>query len=62
MKAMTALVRNERGNIRVVRDDYFSNQKDFSSELRANGFKVLKVWSSDVSDEVAYNWEIMNRK
>lgn len=62
MKEMTALVRNENGNIRIVRDDCFKNQKSFAEELKANGFKVLKIWSKNISDEEVYNWEFMNRK
>lgn len=62
MKNMTALVRNGAGNLSIVRDDYFSNQKQFSQELRANGFRVLKIWSRDVTNGEVWDWEFMNRK
>lgn len=62
MKMMTALVRKENGNLRVVRDDYFKTQKEFAEELRSNGFKVLKIWSKEISDEAVYEWEFLNRK
>ena len=39
----TALVRNEAGNLSTIRDDYYSTNAEMAQELRANGFKVLKV-------------------
>lgn len=59
---MTALVRKENGNLSVIRDDYFKTQKGFAEELRGNNFRVLKIWSKDVSDEFVFNWEFLNRK
>lgn len=61
MKEMTALVRLGNGNLKIVRDE-FENQKSFAIDLRANGFKVLKIWSKKVSNEEVGNWEFMNRK
>lgn len=61
MKEMTALVRLENGNLKIVRDE-FENQKSFAADLRANGFKVLKIWSKKVSNEEVGSWEFMNRK
>lgn len=57
----TALVRTESGNLKVVRDDYFKSNADFASELRGNGFKVLKVWAKDMSDAEVDEWELLNR-
>ena len=61
-KEMTALVRNTNGNLKVMHDDWFKNQKDFAEELRANGFKVLKVWNGFKSDAEVDEWEMINRK
>lgn len=62
MKMRTALVRNENGNLSVKRyDDYKSNQ-EFADDLKANGFKVLKIWASYKSDAEVDNWEYLNRK
>ena len=61
-KEMTALVRNSSGNLKVIHDDYFKTQSDFANELRSNGFRVLKIWSKNIPNDVAYNWEFMNRK
>ena len=62
MKMRTALVRNENGNLSVKRyDDYKSNQ-EFADDLKANGFKVLKIWASYKSDAEVDEWEFLNRK
>lgn len=60
-KEMTALVR-VNGNLKVMHDDWFTNQIDFAKELRANGFKVLKIWNGNKSNEFCENWEFLNRK
>lgn len=60
-KEMTALVRID-GNLKVMHDDWFTNQTDFAKELRANGFKVLKIWNGNKSNEFCENWEFLNRK
>lgn len=60
-KEMTALVRIN-GNLKVLHDDYFSKQSDFAEELRGNGFKVLKIWNGNKSNEFCDNWEFLNRK
>ena len=61
-KEMTALVRKPDGNLKVMHDDWYKNQKDFAEELRANGFKVLKVWYGYKSDAEADEWEMLHRK
>lgn len=62
MKEMTALVRTEAGNLKVIHDDYFTRQADFAEELRANGYRVLKVWNGYKSEADADAWELLNRK
>lgn len=62
MKEMTALVRTSTGNLRVIHDDWFTNQKDFAEELRGNGYKVLKIWNGHKTAEEADEWEFLNRK
>lgn len=61
-KEMTALVRNESGNLKIMHDDWFKNQKDFAEELRGNGFKVLKIWNGNKSEAEVNEWEFLNRK
>ena len=61
-KEMTALVRLPSGNLKVMHDDWFKNQKDFAEELRANGFKVLNIWYGYKSDAEADEWEMLHRK
>ena len=58
----TALVRTEKNNLKIIRDDFYKTNDEMAIELRGNGFKVLKVWNSDVSDSDVDNWEFINRK
>lgn len=62
MKMMTALVRNENGNLRIMRYDDYRTQKEFAADLRANGFRVLKVWTGTKTDAEICEWEFLNRK
>lgn len=62
MKMRTALVRNESGNLSIKRYDDYRSNVEFANDLRANGFRVLKVWASNMSDEAVANWEFLNRK
>lgn len=62
MKMMTALVRNERGNLSVKRYDDYNTQREFADDLRCNGFRVLKIWSGIKSDAEVEEWELINRK
>lgn len=62
MKIRTALVRNSFGALTIKRyDDYKSNQ-DFANDLRANGFKVLKIWAENKHDAEIDQWLLLNRK
>ena len=61
MKMRTALVRSENGLSVKRYDDYRSNE-EFAEDLRANGFKVLKIWASYKSDAEVDKWEYLNRK
>lgn len=56
----TALVRNENG-LKIIRDDYYTSNKEMACDLRGNGFKVLKIWSGDISDPEVQEWEFLNR-
>jgi len=58
----TALVRNANGNLSIKRYDDYKSNSEFVEDLRANGFKVLKVWAKNVSDSEVYDWEFLNRK
>lgn len=62
MKMRTALVRNEAGNLSVKRYDDYRTNTEFADDLRANGFRVLKVWACNMSDEAVAEWEFLNRK
>lgn len=61
MKIRTALVRGENG-LSVKRYDDYKSNKEFADDLRANGFKVLKIWASYKSDAEVDAWELLNRK
>ena len=61
MKMRTALVRGTNGLSIKRYDDYKSNA-EFAEDLRANGFKVLKVWAGYKSDSEVDEWEFVNRK
>lgn len=61
-KTRTAIARNEAGNISVIRDDFYSTNNEMAQELRANGFKVLKVWSRVADDKEVEEWLFLNRK
>lgn len=58
----TALARNMSGNLETIRDDYYTTNAEMAQELRANGFKVLKVWKGNISDKEVEEWEFLNRK
>lgn len=58
----TALVRTENGNLKVMRYDDYKTQNEMACDLRANGFKVLKIWNGNKSDQFVDEWEMMNRK
>lgn len=58
----TALVRGNDGNLKVIRDDYYSTQKEMAEDLRGNGFKVLKIWNGNKTDAEVDEWELLNRK
>lgn len=62
MKMRTALVRNESGTLSVKRYDDYKSNNEFAKDLRANGFKVLKVWACYKSDAEVDAWELVNRK
>lgn len=61
MKMRTALVRTESGNLSIKRYDDYRSQKEFAEDLRANGFKVLKIWNGYISDQEVGEWEFINR-
>lgn len=58
----TALVKNAEGNHEVIRKDCYRTNKEFATDLRGNGYKVVKVWDGDVSDDAASDWFVENRK
>ena len=58
----TALVRCENGNLKVIRDDYYTTNEEMTTDLRGNGFKVLKVWNENKTDVEVDEWEFLNRK
>lgn len=58
----TALVRTKSGNLKVVRDDFYRTNKEFEEDLRGNGYRVLKVWKGNKTDQEVDMWELMNRK
>lgn len=62
MKTRTALVRNEAGNLSIKRYDDYRTNAEFVDDLRANGFRVLKVWACNMSDKAVAEWEFLNRK
>ena len=62
MKKMTALIRTQSGNLSIKRYDDYNTQAEFADDLRANGFKVLKIWNGYKSDAEVDNWEFLNRK
>lgn len=46
MSKYIAIVRNEKGNITNVKDEY-NSKKDFASDLRANGYSVLYIYTEE---------------
>ncbi len=38
------------------------NQKEFAEELRANGYKVIKMYKGEVDWNIFAEWEFNNRK
>ena len=61
MKMRTALVRTWNGNLAIKRYDDYKSNADFAADLRANGFRVLKVWTGYKSDAEIDEWELVNR-
>ena len=62
MKMRTALVRTENGNLKVMRYDDYKSQKEMADDLRANGFKVLKIWNQNKPMCEIEEREYLNRK
>lgn len=58
----TALVRDERGNLKVMHKGGYKTNKHFADELRRNGYKVLNVWKGKKTDYEIDNWEMLHRK
>ena len=61
-KEMTALIRNQEGNLKIIRDDWFLNKNNFAEELKGNGYKVLKIWNGYIAEDRINDWEFLNRK
>ncbi len=61
MKMRTALVRIN-GNLSIKRYDDYKSQKEMADDLRANGFRVLKIWNGYKSNVFVDEWEMTNRK
>lgn len=57
----TALVRLN-GSLQIIRNNYYFTNKEMETELKSNGYKVLKVWNGNKSDSFVDNWEWLNRK
>lgn len=57
----TALVKID-GNHRVMHYDDYKTNAEFAQELRANGFKVVKVWAKYLTEDETSDWLFMNRK
>ena len=60
-KMYTALVRLSLNETYVIRRDGYSSIKEFETDLRGNGYRVLKVWPGYVSDVETEEWLSMNR-
>ena len=58
----TALVRTKQGNLKIIRDYFYNTQKEMETDLRGNGFKVLKIWNGNKTDAEVDEWELLNRK
>ena len=58
----TALVRTIDGNLKTIRDDYYTSQNEMAEDLRGNGYKVLKIWNGNKTDAEVDSWEFLNRK
>ena len=62
MKMRTALVRNQNEILNIKWRDGYRSNKEFADDLRANGFRVLKVWAHEMSCSAVMDWEFLNRK
>ena len=58
----TALVRCENGNLKTIRDNYYTSNKEMETDIRGNGYKVLKIWNGSKTDREVDDWEFLNRK
>lgn len=58
----TALVRTKQGNLKIIRDDFYKTQEEMATDLRCNGFNVLKIWNGNKTDTEVDKWELLNRK
>ncbi len=58
----TAYVRTPEGNLKTMRQEDYNSKKSFASDLRGNGYKVVKIWNGDVKDEDADGWASINYK
>ena len=58
----TALVRDWNGEIQLIHMDGYSSNAKFTSDLRCNEYRVLKVWKGYVNDCDASEWLRWHRK
>lgn len=58
----TALVRTKQGNLKIIRDDFYNTIKEMATDLRGNGYRVLKIWNGNKTDNEVDEWEYLNRK
>lgn len=42
---LTAVYKNSKGNYTMSVDDYFSKKSEFKSELQANGFTNIRIFT-----------------
>lgn len=58
----TALVRDWNGNLKIMRYDCYTSNKEFAEDLHGNDFRVLKIWARNASEGEIEDWLFWNRK
>lgn len=58
----TALVRTKNGNLKIHRTDEYTTNKELYTDLKGNGYKILKIWDKYKTDKEVDDWELLNRK
>ena len=57
----TALVKDNKGNLRIMRYDGFDSNAEVAEDLRDNDYTILKIWKGYKSEKELDEWYLLYR-